>query len=142
MFHAPVPVDPEASRDALQDEAAESIGFDLGNDRLREAHLHNGQVQARALFAPFFAVAAIASALLVAWAMYDSVDRRLVIGWAATVVFANFASGSPAVRPPWGSSRTARPRANGRGRRGGWAGALWSSLPTLAFATQPPQASW
>ena len=128
------------SRDALQDEAAESIGFDLGNDRLREAHLHNGQVQARALFAPFFAVAAIASALLVAWAMYDSIDQRLVIGWAATVIFANFASGRRAVQAAsWGSSRTARPRAK-------WfavaeavgLGALWSSLPTWAFATQPP----
>ena len=92
MFHAPVPVDPEAPGIAMPDEAAEAVGFDLGNERLREAHLHNGQVQARALFAPFFAVTAIAAALIVAWAMYGSVDHKLVVGWVALVAFANWVS--------------------------------------------------
>ena len=66
----------------------DSVALDLGNERLRDAHLHNGQVEARALFAPFFAVTAVAAALLTAWAMYGSVDEKLVIGWTAFPAYA------------------------------------------------------
>ena len=118
---------------------AAPVDFDAGNERLRAAHLHNGQVEARALFAPFFAITAVAASLIVAWAMYGSVDHKLVIGWAALVTFANFVSCRHALEAAsWGSSRTAKPRTK-------WfavaeavgLGALWSSLPTWAFATQP-----
>ena len=58
MYHAPVPVDSDVQETHLPDGGADQVGFDLGNERLREAHLHNGQVEARALFAPFFGVSA------------------------------------------------------------------------------------
>ena len=45
MFHAPLPVDPDTQDNAPPDEVVESITLDLGNDRLRDAHLHNGQVE-------------------------------------------------------------------------------------------------
>src|SRR3954470_17248458 len=91
MFHAPVATDDSQEPDAPLS-LAEPVDFDAGNERLRAAHLHNGQVEARALFAPFFAVTAVAAALLVAWAMYGSVDNKIVVGWVALVAFANWVS--------------------------------------------------
>ncbi len=139
MYHAPVPMDADPQDIGLREEAAESLGFDLGNERLREAHLHNGQVEARALFAPFFAITAVAASLITAWAMFGSVPLNMVVGWAAVVAFANWVSCRRAMEAAaWGSSRTARPAAR-------WfavveavgLAALWSALPTYAFATQP-----
>ena len=140
MFHAPLPVDPDNQDNALPDEAVESITLDLGNDRLRDAHLYNGQVQARALFAPFFAITAVAAALIIGWAMYGSVDLRLTIGWTAAVAFANWVSCRRALEiAAWGSRRTAGPRRPwlAIGEAIGLA-TIWSALPTYAFATQPP----
>ena len=141
MFHAPVPIDDRAaSPNRGRRGASEPIDFDLGNERLRDAHLHNGQVEARALFAPFFAVTAVAAALIVAWAMYGSVELKLVVGWVALVAFANWVSCRRAMEAAsWGGSRTARPRAKwfAVAEAVGLAG-LWSALPTYAFATQPP----
>ena len=81
MYHSPVPMESDAPESDLRPEVAESVALDLGSERLRDAHLHNGQVEARALFAPFFAVTAVAAALITAWAMYGSVElearRRL-----------------------------------------------------------------
>ena len=81
MYHSPVPMESDAPESDLRPEVAESVALDLGSERLRDAHLHNGQVEARALFAPFFAITAVAAALITAWAMYGSVElearRRL-----------------------------------------------------------------
>src|SRR5690349_11496998 len=140
MFHAPLPVDPDNQDDALPDEAVESITLDLGNDRLRDAHLYNGQVQARALFAPFFAITAVAAALIIGWAMYGSIDLKLTVGWTAAVAFANWVSCRRALETAaWGSRRTAGPRRPwlAIGEAIGLA-TIWASLPTYAFATQPP----
>src|SRR5689334_20444805 len=92
MYHAPVPLDSDAPESDLPQEPLTTAPLDLGNERLREAHLHNGQVEARALFAPFFAVTAVAAALVTAWAMYGSVKLELVVGWTALVAFANWVS--------------------------------------------------
>ncbi len=124
MFHAPVSVDADAPEVEPAEEGSDSFAVDLGNERLREAHLHNGQVEARALFAPFFAITAVAAALITAWAMYGSVEPELVIGWAALVAFANWVSCRRAMdAAAWGSSRTAR-AAGAHGsrspRRSGW----------------------
>ncbi len=61
MFHSPVSIDVERQDPDLPTETAELQSFDAGNERLREAHLHNGQVKARALFAPYFAITALAA---------------------------------------------------------------------------------
>ncbi|HEV2815619.1 MAG TPA: EAL domain-containing protein [Allosphingosinicella sp.] len=130
----------DASESDLREEVAEAVSLDLGSERLREAHLHNGQVEARALFAPYFAVTAVAASLITAWAMYGSVELKLVVGWAALIAFANWVSCRRALEAAaWGSSRTARPRARwfAVAEAFGLAG-LWSALPTYAFATQPP----
>ena len=51
MYHAPVPIDadPDAADPA---EAIEPTLIETGSEKLRDAHLHNGQIEARALFAP------------------------------------------------------------------------------------------
>jgi diguanylate cyclase (GGDEF)-like protein len=140
MYHSPVPMESDAPDGDLREEAAEAVTLDLGSERLRDAHLHNGQVEARALFAPFLAVTAVAATLITAWAMYGSVELNLVIGWAAFVTFANFVSCRRALEAAaWGTSRTAKPRARwfAVAEAVGLAG-LWTALPTYAFATQPP----
>ncbi|MDQ8758316.1 EAL domain-containing protein [Sphingosinicella sp. LHD-64] len=118
----------------------DSPAFALATGRLRDAHLHNGQVEARALFAPFFAVTASVAAAITAWAMFGSVRTELVIAWVALIVLANYASCRRAMDvAAWAGSRTARPRSK-------WLAiaeamilaGLWSALPTYAFATQPP----
>jgi diguanylate cyclase (GGDEF)-like protein len=138
MFHTPVAPDDSQDAGALQG-AAEAVDFDAGNERLRAAHLHNGQVEARALFAPFLAITAVAASLIVAWAMYGSVDNKMVIGWVALVAFANWVSCHRAmIAQRRAGSRTIRPRSKwfAIAEAVGLAG-LWAALPTWAFATQP-----
>src|SRR3546814_5838679 len=60
---------------------------DDSNERLRRAHLHNGQAEATALFASYFALAGVGAALLVAWAMLDHGDLTRIIPWLGAVVF-------------------------------------------------------
>jgi diguanylate cyclase (GGDEF)-like protein len=139
MYHAPVSPDSELPESNPPLEATDSVALDLDNAQLRATHLRNGQVEARALFAPFFAVSAIAASLLTAWAMYRSVDLKLIVCWAALVAFVNWASCRRALEvAAWGSSRTAKTGARwfAVGEAVGLA-SLWSSLPTYAFATQP-----
>ncbi|WP_162806540.1 putative bifunctional diguanylate cyclase/phosphodiesterase [Sphingosinicella terrae] len=138
MYQAPVSPDAEPIREEAADVGIDTLAFDASNERLRAAHLHNRQVEARALFAPFFAITAVLAALIAAWALIGSERIELVVGWVALVTFANwvcFRRSRDAAA--LGSSRTARP-----GSR--WAAIaeavglalLWSALPTYAFATQ------
>ena len=137
MYHSPVPIDAEDAP-ASPAESGESIGFDRANQKLRDAHLHNGQVEARALFAPFFSTTAMVAALITGWAMLGSVPVELVGGWVALVGLANWAAGRRALdRASWGASRTARGGTSlAIAEAVGLAG-LWAALPTWAFATQP-----
>ena len=140
MYHKPVPLDAEQLIDDVPDEGMASHAFDTANERLREAHLHNGQVAARAIFAPFLGVTAVLAALITGWAMVGSVRPETVVGWVALVAFANWVSARRAIEAAsWGDSRTARPRSRvfAIAEAVGLA-ALWSALPTYAFATQPP----
>ena len=89
MYHSPVQTEPD-QQDGEPAELAEGIGADAGSQRLREAHLHNGQARTRALFAPFFSVSGVGAALLTAWAMLGSVRLELIIGWIAAVAGANY----------------------------------------------------
>src|SRR5689334_3202396 len=113
MFHAPVATD--SKQEAGEPAGASApVDFDAGNERLRAAHLHNGQVEARALFAPFFAVTAVLAALIVGWAMYGSVNTTWVVGWVALVAFANFVSCRSAIQAArLAGSRTIRARSRG-----------------------------
>ena len=138
-FIRPFPIDAERQDGDQAAKAEEQSSFDVGNERLREAHLHNGQVKARALFAPYFAITAVAASLITGWAMLGSVNQELVVGWAALVAFVNWVSCRRAMdAAAQGTSRTARPRARwfAVAEAIGLAG-LWSALPTYAFATQP-----
>src|SRR3954454_24239809 len=89
MYHAPVPLDPD-QQDGEQTELGDAnVGTDVGSRQLQEAHLQNGQAEARALFAPFFAITAIGSALLVAWSLFHHQSPFLIGGWIAAVVGTN-----------------------------------------------------
>ncbi len=139
MYHAPVPLESDTPESEFAPAAEDSLVLDLGNERLRDAHLHNGQVEARALFAPFFATTSVVSALITAWAMYGSVNLKLIVTWTALVAFINWVSCRSALEAAsWGNSRTAKPRTRwfAIAEAVGLAG-LWSALPTYAFATQP-----
>jgi hypothetical protein len=109
-----------------------------GSHRLREAHLHNGQAQARALFAPWFAITAVGASLLVAWALFGSERLELIVGWSR---WSPSPTGRPAgarSRPAAAGSRSARGRIAASGhRRSGRPRRLWARFPTYAFATQP-----
>jgi hypothetical protein len=67
MFHS------SFKAEQMIEEAEDAVGGTPANRRLRDAHLYSGQAHTRALFAPFFAIAAVASSLLVGWAMFDHV---------------------------------------------------------------------
>jgi diguanylate cyclase (GGDEF)-like protein/PAS domain S-box-containing protein len=141
MYHAPVPLETEPQEAEPADLTDNNIGADISAQRLREAHLHNGQAQTRALFAPFFAITSLAAALLVAWALFGTVKLSLIAAWIGVVAFANWANYRLAVQEgSIASSRSAEGRSLIRsvGEAVGLA-ALWSSLPVYAFATQSPE---
>src|SRR5947209_8934037 len=85
MYHAPVPLDSD-QQDADTSELVDAgVDADVGSRQLREAHLQNGQAEARALFAPFFAITSIGSALLIAWSLFHHQSPLLIGGWLAAV---------------------------------------------------------
>ena len=142
MYHAPVPLDLDQQEIEPAELADESVGNDASSQRLRDAHLHNGQAQTRLLFAPFFALTGVGGALLVAWAMLGTARLELIGAWLAVVAFANWAYYRAAVgEAAAAESRSAegRPLVRAVGEAVGLA-ALWSALPTYAFATQPQEA--
>jgi diguanylate cyclase (GGDEF)-like protein/PAS domain S-box-containing protein len=139
MYHAPVALDADPQDEAPVELMDEAVGPEAGSQRLREAHLHNGQAQTRALFAPFFAITGVGAALLVSWALIGNARIEMIVGWLALVAFANWTvyrwtseEGTAAV------SRSAEARSVPRsiGEAVGLA-AIWSALPVYAFATQP-----
>jgi diguanylate cyclase (GGDEF)-like protein/PAS domain S-box-containing protein len=142
MYHAPVHLDLDQPDPEPGEVADDSVGADASSHRLREAHLHNGQAQARALFAPFFAATAIATAFLVAWALYAHTRIELIGGWLALVATANFLHGRRIVHEGSAAdSRSAEGRSPARAvAEAVGLGMLWSSLPTWAFAAQPHEA--
>jgi diguanylate cyclase (GGDEF)-like protein/PAS domain S-box-containing protein len=138
MYHAPVPLDLDRQEAEPAELADDSVGADPGSHRLREAHLHNGQAQARALFAPFFAGTSIGSALLLAWALHADTSPYLIGAWLALVGVANFINFTWAMRDRDASgSRSAESRSPVRAIGEAVAlGLVWTSLPTWAFSWQ------
>ena len=139
MYHAPVPIDAHADSGEPGDTIEPTL-LETGSEKLRDAHLHHGQVEARALFAPYFAVSAVATASLCAWALLGSIRIELVIGWLALVAFVNWIDcrrimSAAAI----GLTRTGQPKSTPVAVAEAMGLALvWASLPTYAFATQPP----
>ncbi|MEA3049728.1 MAG: hypothetical protein QOG84_1564 [Sphingomonadales bacterium] len=142
MYHAPVPLDldqPEAEPAEIADDGG--VGVDAGSKRLTEAHLHNGQAQARGLFAPFLAATSVGSAFLVAWALFAATNPLLIAGWLAVVAGANFVNFRLAMHEKNAAdSRSAEGRSPVRaiGEAVGL-GVLWASLPTWTFPAQDHQ---
>jgi diguanylate cyclase (GGDEF)-like protein/PAS domain S-box-containing protein len=89
MFHSPVSVD-QSPEPVLSQIEGEDIVADVGNDDLRDVHLLTSQLQARALFAPYLAGAAVVTAILVAWALFDHLPLTMVGGWLVVVVGMNW----------------------------------------------------
>ena len=139
MYHAPVPLDVDPQELEPAELADESVGADASSQRLRDAHLHNGQAQTRAPLRALFRAhrrrRRPARRLGDARNDPDRADRRLA-------------------RPrrlrqldllPLRQDRGRRgrepfrrgPAAGPGDRRGGGLAAIWSAFPTYAFATQP-----
>jgi hypothetical protein len=70
MYHAPVPTDAEPEQPETA--ASEPDGYETGSERLRQAHLQNGQAAARALFAPYFSITAVLAAASTLVALLNS----------------------------------------------------------------------
>jgi len=142
MYHAPVPLDLDMPDSEPAEVADESVGADASSQRLRDAHLHNGQAQARALFAPFFAATAVATAGLVAWALFAGTRIELIGGWLLLVAGANFYNYRRVMlEGAVADSRSAEGRSPARAVAEAVAlGVLWASLPTWAFRSQPHEA--
>ena len=142
MYHAPVNLDLDQPETEPAELADDGVGTDASSQRLREAHLHNGQAQTRALFAPFFSATAIGGALLVAWSMFGGVSIPVIGGWLVTVVVIYGAYWRRVVRD--GAAASSR-SAEGQSAIRAIADAVllssvWVSLPTYAFATLAPEA--
>ena len=112
---------------------------DDGNDRLREAHLKNGQAETTALFAPYFALAGLSAALLVAWSMAEHGRIAHIVLWLAAVSAIYWWRYRKAIEAGSSAgSRSARAQSEWRPvlEAVGLA-AIWSSLPVYAFANHP-----
>ncbi|HEY0043385.1 MAG TPA: EAL domain-containing protein [Allosphingosinicella sp.] len=137
MYHAPVPMDIDPQDQETAELADQGVGADASSQRLREAHLYNGQAQTRALFAPFFAVTGISAGLLAAWAMFGNVPVYLIGAWLVAIGVGYGAVYRIAMRE--GASASSR-SAEGRSivhsiTEAVGLALLWSSLPIYAFAT-------
>ncbi|HEV2746942.1 MAG TPA: EAL domain-containing protein [Allosphingosinicella sp.] len=141
MYQAPVSVD-AAPDEAIPVEMPDTeLPYDDGNHRLREAHLQNGQAETTALFAPYFALAGISAAVLVAWAMLGHGEIYRIVPWLAAVAFGHWVTYRRAIDAGSAAgSRSARRQAQWRPVVEAAAlAALWTSLPIYAFAVHPPE---
>ena len=139
MYHAPVPLDADQQDGELAEFVDAGVGTDVGSRQLREAHLQNGQAEARALFAPFFAITSVGSALLVAWSLLHHQAPLLIAGWLGAVLGANWLSYKIIIQEgSIAGSRSARrgtifrPIAEALGLA-----LIWASLPTWSPAAAP-----
>jgi diguanylate cyclase (GGDEF)-like protein/PAS domain S-box-containing protein len=140
MYHAPVSAEqqPESVRTEGHEEEISSA---IGSEQLREAHLRTAQAEARALFAPFLALAGVGTALFVSVALFSSVSVALIGGWLAAVCGANWFAWQHAsnLDEYTGRSVKARPK---------WLpvaeaiclATLWGLLPVYGFSAADPVA--
>jgi diguanylate cyclase (GGDEF)-like protein/PAS domain S-box-containing protein len=140
MYHAPVSAD-DPPQETLPVELPDEASDDAANSRLREAHLHNGQIQVAALFAPYFAFAGVGAALLAGWAMFGHANAFFIVGWLAAVGGAHWLVCRRALdAADQAGSRSAKKRPD-------WLpiletlllASIWCSLPAYAFGAAPPQ---
>ena len=135
MFSSPTP-----SQDkVITGNGDVSASVDLGNDRLRDAHMQSGQTEARALFSIFFAVTGVASAFVVASTLIGKMSLWVVASWVAAIILANFISCRRALNAAsWPRSETTAPgHAWIQLAEPAGLALLWSALPAYAFMVQP-----
>ena len=138
MYHTPVSPEqqPEGVRTVMSEE---DITPAVGNATLRSAHVRRSQGEARALFAPYLAIASVGTALIVAWAVLGSLPIVVVVGWLALVGALNwFAWRNATNEDNYSSSSAARlpawfPLAEGLGLA-----LAWSLLPIYSFTVADP----
>jgi diguanylate cyclase (GGDEF)-like protein/PAS domain S-box-containing protein len=139
VYHAPVAIDPDQQDQEPAEALEASIGEETGSRRLKEAHLHSGQAQARALFAPYFSLSVAGLASLVGFSMFGHIGLELIGGWIAAVaggcwLFYRWAINDAAAA----GSRSSAPRSFVRSVGESTAlGVVWASLPVYAFAHVP-----
>jgi len=137
MYHAPVSAEQDAEGVAAG--RVEEPTPEIGSKHLRDAYLHTTQAEARCLFAPFLGLAAAGTALLVAWALFESTSVALIGGWLVAVLAVNWLVWRQSVSADLYVSRT------GRGRptwyqmlEAAALAALWVSLPAWTLPAQGP----
>ena len=142
MYH--VPLSPNGSEPAEMPEEmlVEDASYENDCRHPREAHLRAGQAETRGIFAPFFALAGSACALLTAWALYGHAPIMMVGGWVAATVLGHGLLYRLALSAHAGAgSRGAVPVAKWRPIAEAFAlAALWVSLPATAFPALPAAA--
>src|SRR5688572_22029527 len=89
MLHAPVTSD-QQQEDARVSVSDQDITPAVGNASLRAAHLGRSQAEARALFAPYLALASVVSGVLVAWALFGRVSMIMIGAWLVMVLGTNW----------------------------------------------------
>ena len=141
MYHAPVPLDVDPQELEPAELADEGVGADASSQRLRDAHLHNGQAQTRAslrpLLRPHRRRRGAARRLGDARDDPDRADRRLGSPWSPSptgLLRCRRAPRGAARREPLRRGPSAVPGDRRGGRRWPRSG---SAFPTYAFATQP-----
>ncbi|MDB5697623.1 MAG: hypothetical protein JWN69_427 [Alphaproteobacteria bacterium] len=136
MYHAPVSANsaPEGVPVEIRED---ETGHEVGNQELRDEHLRNAQAEARALFAPYLAIASVATTVLVAWSLFGRINLALLGGWLLVVGGANWLGWRRAINAAFQAHRTPVPFSRLRSIAEAilLAGA-WASVPTYAFATQ------
>ena len=139
MYHSPVSAD-QQPEGVPTDIREEDIAQEVGNDQLREIHLRTSQVQARALFAPYLALAGVGTSLLVAWALLGKISLPAIGGWVVAVAIANWFAWTRAVAAPLELGRTVQKHA-GRLQiaEAVVLAAVWTTLPTIGFAVADPE---
>jgi len=112
----------------------EDISQAVGNAALRAAHLRRSQGEARALFAPYLALASAVTGLLVSWTLFGSISPLMIGAWLLLVLGSNWVAWRRATDEMnySGSSIVGRPAWVPIVEAFGLA-AIWSALPTFGF---------
>ena len=115
----------------------QGVGDESASRRLVSAHLSNGRLRTRSIFAPLFTATQVAAALLVGWSLHDEFPLLLVIGWVVLVCAASLISHCRTVGSALGiSGRLQRPWQSAL--ESALLAAIWVSLPASTYAQQSP----
>ena len=139
MYHAPVSAELAPQELSPEEMPEDDAGYE-GASPIEDAQVQDRQAETAAHFAPFFATAGVAAALLAAWAMYGHIHLGFIAGWVALIGGANWFAYRRAIDVAAATGSRSAPK------RASWvpvAEAIgltvsWSSLPLYVFAALPP----